>query len=96
MRGDWVQTNNYQKIIPSPRLNMKYNFNEDFVIRLSGGRGMRVPNLLIENFRYMATARTFEVQEMIQPEISWNYGLNLTKNYKLGGRSGTWSMALKT
>ncbi len=92
VRGDWVQTNNYQQIIPSPRLNFKYNFNEDFILRLSGGRGMRVPNLLIENFRYMATARTFDVQETILPELSWNYGLNLTQAYTLAGRAGSWSV----
>lgn len=91
IRGERVQTNSYQKIIPAPRLNFKYNFNEDLVIRLSGGRGMRVPNVLIENFRYMATARSFDIQEMILPELSWNYGFNLTHNYKLAGKAGSLS-----
>ena len=30
-------------------LNLKYNFSEDIVIRASAGRGVRSPNVLIEN-----------------------------------------------
>lgn len=92
IRGDWVQTNQYQKITPSPRLNLKYNFNENLVIRASGGRGFRMPNLLIDNFRYMASARSFVVDSIISPEIAWNYGLNMTYNFKLGEREGSFSV----
>lgn len=92
IRGDWIQTNQFQKIIPSPRINLKYNFNENLVIRASGGRGVRLPNLLIDNFRYMASARSFEVDSVILPEIAWNYGLNLTYNFHLGEREGSFSV----
>lgn len=89
MRGDWLQTANFQKIIPSPRFNFKYNFNENLILRASGGRGMRMPNLLIENMRYMPGSRNFIVSEVLQPEIAWNYGLNMAWNFLLGPREGS-------
>ena len=89
MRGDWLQTANFQKIIPSPRFNFKYNFNESLILRASGGRGMRMPNLLIENMRYMPGSRNFIVSEVLQPEIAWNYGLNMAWNVLLGPREGS-------
>jgi outer membrane receptor for ferrienterochelin and colicin/copper chaperone CopZ len=89
MRGDWLQTGTFQKIIPSPRANIKYNFNDNFVIRASGGRGMRMANLLIENIRYMPGSRSFIVDEKLQPEIAWNYGINMSYNFQLGARDGS-------
>lgn len=89
MRADWLQTASFQKIIPSPRFNFKYNFNENMVIRASGGRGMRMANLLIENMRYMPGSRAFIVGEVLEPEIAWNYGLNFSYNFHLGSREGS-------
>ena len=89
MRADYVKTNNFERIIPSPRVNVKYNFNENLILRASGGRGMRLANILIENIRYMPGSRNFILDENILPEIAWNYGLNLTYNYKLAGLDGT-------
>lgn len=83
MRGEMLHTTNFTKVYAMPRLNLKYNFTSDIVLRGSAGRGVRNPNVLIENLRYMASNRTFVVKEQIMPEVAWNYGLNFVWNFKL-------------
>ncbi len=83
MRGEMLHTTNFTKVYAMPRLNLKYNFTSDIVLRGSAGRGVRNPNVLIENIRYMASNRAFIVQEQIMPEVAWNYGLNFVWNFKL-------------
>lgn len=83
IRGDLFHTNTYTKIYPCPRVNFKYNFNPETVIRVSAGRGIRIPNTLIENFRYMPSSRSFNITENILPEDAWNYGLNFVWNFRI-------------
>jgi len=92
LRLDQVQTLNGMQYLPTGRLNFKYNFNQDFIIRASGGRGIRLPNLLIENFRYLPSSRAFILNETPAVEKAWNYGLNITRNYILGERAGSLSL----
>ncbi|MDC0231138.1 TonB-dependent receptor [Aureispira] len=82
-RADWIHTQKFNVIYPSPRINIKYNFTNDIVIRASGGRGVRNPNLFIENIKYMPSYREFVVLETILPEVAWNYGLNFVWNFKI-------------
>ena len=88
IRGDLIHTQQFTKIYPSPRINLKYNFNSDMILRVSGGRGVRNPNLFIENIKYMPSYRNFVVLETILPEVAWNYGLNFTWNFKFGPKLG--------
>jgi|GEM_PF-3820 len=83
IRGDLIHTQQFTRVYPSPRINLKYNFNSDMVLRASGGRGVRNPNLFIENIKYMPSYRTFDVQETILPEVAWNYGLNYVWNFRI-------------
>ena len=83
IRADLIHTQNFTVIYPSPRLNIKYNFTDDIVLRASVGRGVRNPNLFIENIKYMPSFRTFDIQETILPEVAWNYGLNFVWNFKI-------------
>jgi len=84
VRGDMLVINDVVCFYPVPRLNIKYNFTSDMVLRASAGRGVRNPNVLIENIRYMPSNRAFEYQENIMPEVAWNYGANFTWGFNIG------------
>jgi outer membrane receptor for ferrienterochelin and colicins len=83
IRTDLIHTQKFTQVYPSPRLNLKYNFTDDLVIRASAGRGVRNPNLLIENLKFMPSHKRFDIQETIMPEVAWNYGLNFAWNFRI-------------
>lgn len=83
IRSDLIHTQQFTKIYPSPRLNLKYNFSDDMVIRASAGRGVRTTNLFIENLKFMPSHKEFSIQETILPEVAWNYGVNFAWNIKI-------------
>jgi outer membrane receptor for ferrienterochelin and colicin len=74
----------------TPRLNLKYNFDDNTILRMSGGRGVRSAQILSENMAVMASNRQF-VADLSQLDIedAWNVGLNFTKNFQLNGRSAS-------
>lgn len=88
MRADLIHTQNFTKVYPIPRINLKYNFTEDIVVRASAGRGVRTANVLMENIKYMPSYKEFEIQETILPEVAWNYGVNFTWNFKINSKLG--------
>ncbi|MCC6724267.1 MAG: TonB-dependent receptor [Saprospiraceae bacterium] len=74
----------------TPRVNLKYNFDDNTILRMSGGRGVRTAQILSENMAVMASNRQFIVdQSQLDVEDAWNVGLNFTKNFKLAERSAT-------
>lgn len=81
----------------SPRLNLKYNSSAKSALRLSAGRGWRSPNILADHLNWLTGSRQVTIAPgqdtdrhpgFIGLETSWNYGLNLTHNFKLFGREG--------
>jgi len=92
--GARADYHNYYGLFFTPRLHLRYAFNESkSVIRLSGGRALRTPNLLAENTSLMASARVFEIQPSnanlpygLNAEVAWNYGINYTQKFKLDFR----------
>lgn len=83
----------------SPRLNLKYNPTEKAAIRFSAGRGWRSPNVLVDNLNWLPSSRvvTLETEDnevdnsnpgFLGLESSWNYGINVTQDFTLGGREG--------
>jgi len=87
IRADYY--NNTKKFNYLPRLNMKYNPNEKTALRLSAGRAFRIANVFVENASFLASGRTIDLVEELNPEIAWNYGANLTYCFYLNGREGT-------
>jgi outer membrane receptor for ferrienterochelin and colicins len=96
-----------------PRMSLKYNFDPETVVRFSGGRGYRSPNLLAENLSQIA--RNYDPENSVVQEVrpgttqlsnalhfandlsyeeAWNYGINFTRNFNIGGRSGSFSADL--
>ena len=68
----------------TPRLHLKYQLDANTALRLSAGRGFRVANPLAEYFGNLVSSRAVVFREQIRPEVSWNYGASLTKEFYLG------------
>lgn len=87
MRGDY---NNLYQWILTPRLHGRWTFNHDYSsLRFSGGRGQRTANIFAENQRIFASHRSIQIHQDNQlgayglsPEISWNYGVSLSHEFK--------------
>nr|WP_314493843.1 TonB-dependent receptor [uncultured Chryseobacterium sp.] len=79
----------------TPRLNFKYDFTPQTILRLSAGRGFRTASVFAENQQYFASNRTVQILQNggniygLKPEIAWNYGASLQQEFKLFGRKST-------
>lgn len=85
---------NQYKWIFTPRLHMKYNFTETFIMRASGGKSFRVPYVLADNISVLASSRQLLFTEIIKPERAWNYGINFTKKFYIATREGSVNLDL--
>lgn len=63
----------------TPRLHLKYDIFKDCTLRGSVGRGWRAPHPIIENMRYLSSARRLLIDEFLKAEIAWNYGVSFIK-----------------
>jgi outer membrane receptor for ferrienterochelin and colicin len=77
VRGDY---HNRYGMLFTPRANVKYNFTNDIIFRVSAGRGYRSANVIAENIGYLASSRRMNVLAIndLDIEKAWNYGANLT------------------
>ncbi len=73
--------------LTTPRLNLKYNFSDRSILRLSAGRGLRTAQILSENIAVLTSNRLLTVVEDLRMEDAWNAGMNFTQNGKLFGRN---------
>lgn len=79
----------------TPRLNFKYDFTPQTILRLSAGRGFRTANVFAESQQYFASNRNIQILQNggdiygLKPEIAWNYGASLQQEFKLFGRKST-------
>ncbi|MFZ4402116.1 MAG: TonB-dependent receptor [Bacteroidales bacterium] len=71
----------------TPRLNIRYHFNESMVIRGSVGYGYRTANLISENLSLLASQRSFVFATDLKQEKALNFGINLTKTFTLFNRN---------
>jgi outer membrane receptor for ferrienterochelin and colicin len=97
--GVRIDYHNLYGIFLTPRLHTRVVLGEKTVLRASGGRGQRTANIIAENSGLLASSRVFYIQNQqnnlpygLNPEIAWNYGLNLTHDFKLNYREGTASV----
>lgn len=86
LRNDWLKN----KMITSPRVHVRLELTEKTIARLSAGKGMRHGLLLGDRAGLAATSRVWQLESsaLNEPEITWNYGVNLTHNFKLDYRDG--------
>lgn len=73
----------------TPRVHLRYSFNEHTIMRLSAGKGYRTANILAENTSILASSRRIVFREQPKMEEAWNYGLNLSKHIELNNRELT-------
>lgn len=79
----------------TPRLNFKYDFTPQTILRLSAGRGFRTANIFAESQQYFASNRSVQILQNggniygLKPEIAWNYGASLQQEFKIFGRKST-------
>ncbi|MCR9290420.1 MAG: TonB-dependent receptor [Bacteroidetes bacterium] len=78
----------------TPRVNFKFNFSEESVIRLAAGKGFRTPNVIAENVSVLASSRIVDVMDDLDMEEAWNFGINFTQNFNLGTRDASISADL--
>lgn len=81
-RGDY---HNLYKFQFSPRLHAKFILTEHTDLRVTAGRGWRVPNFMIDNISLLATSRQWIAPTETHPEISWNFGGSFIQSFKLFG-----------
>ncbi|MGC6428440.1 MAG: TonB-dependent receptor domain-containing protein [Flavobacteriales bacterium] len=74
-----------------PRLNIKYSFDQDMVVRLSLGKSFRVSNPISENLSFLASSRTIFIDEDLKAEKVWNYGINLFRKFEFFSREASFN-----
>lgn len=73
-----------------PRLHAKFALSPKTDIRLSAGKGWRVPNFLMENNVLMASNKSWVLpSEGVLPEISWNIGASVASEFVILDRKAT-------
>ena len=73
-----------------PRIHAKYALTPKTDLRLSGGKGWRVPNFLMENNVLMASNKSWVLpSEGVLPEISWNIGASVASELVILDRKAT-------
>lgn len=83
IRGDY---NNLWGFFATPRLHMRYKFNETATLRASAGMGYRTANILGENSPQFMSQRLLIFDEKLQQEKAWNFGLNFSKEFRMFDR----------
>ena len=78
----------------SPRFHLRYQKNgTPTIFRISVGQGRKVGNIFAENQNIFASNRTIQIFPSngsiygLKPEIAWNFGLSITRNFNLFNRS---------
>jgi outer membrane receptor for ferrienterochelin and colicins len=82
IRADY---HNIYGVFYTPRLHIRYNVTKKTTLRLSAGRGFRISNVFIENQSVFASSRKIVMNEKLNPEIAWNYGVSVNQQFKLFG-----------
>ena len=88
LRGDY---HNEFGMFITPRINVKYNFTDQLVMRASAGNSFRTANIIADNIGQMASAKILIVKDDLQPERAWNGGVNLTWKFKINKRNASLS-----
>ncbi len=97
--GSRIDYHNLFGVFVTPRIHLRYAYKEKTVWRASAGRGQRTANILAENNNLFASARQVIIQGDntnkpygLNPEVAWNYGINVTRNFRLAYREGSTSI----
>lgn len=76
-------------LIPAPRFNLKYQFDDWTALRFNFGTGFRVVNLFTEDHAFVTGSRQVVLAEALSPERSYNASLNFNHVFTLGNSQGS-------
>lgn len=91
------QHNAYGTMV-TPRLHIRYAPDEDWVFRVSGGRGYRTASIFAENATVFASSRKVSIDATrsfgygLDQEVAWNVGGNITHYFLVDYRQATISL----
>lgn len=71
----------------TPRANVKYAPNEYVNFRASAGKGYRTNHIFAENCYMLASSRKVIIDDNIDQEEAWNYGLSIATYIPLFGKT---------
>ncbi|PCH69933.1 MAG: TonB-dependent receptor [Bacteroidetes bacterium] len=86
--GIRIDYHNLHGLISTPRLHVKYNITPNLTYRVSGGRGFRIANIYADNPSIFSSSRQVNIQETLLPEIAWNFGSSISKQFLLNENEG--------
>lgn len=86
LRGDY---NSLWGWFATPRLHLRYRFNETTTLRGSVGIGYRTANVLAENSPQFISQRALVFSEPLKQEKAWNFGINFSKEFNLFNHKAT-------
>lgn len=89
VRGDY---HNLYGVLFSPRMHFKWNVNPKSALRLSVGRGYRVPNPYADYTSLMASNRQWIVNPNVQPEDAVSSGLTFIQKFLIGDNVSSFSV----
>lgn len=81
----WDYSSHYGGFV-TPRLHLKYQPADVLTLRASAGKGYRSPHALAENVSLLASGRTFLIDNDLQQEEAWNYGLSASLNFPIADK----------
>jgi outer membrane receptor for ferrienterochelin and colicin len=97
--GARVDHHNLFGVLFVPRLHVKYDITQTTSLRVSGGRGIRVANIISENSNFLASSRRMVLSNLtstkgygFKPDNAWNAGVNLSQDFEFDYRPGTISV----
>lgn len=72
-----------------PRIHIMQKLADKHTLRLSAGKGYRVPNPFAEGYGMLVSNRTVRILEDLKPEVSWTFGgsyvIDFLSNLSLSG-----------
>jgi len=97
--GARVDYHNLFGVLFAPRVHVAYTVTPTTALRVSGGRGMRVANVIAENTGFLASSRRLNISNTqstnaygFEPDKAWNFGVNLTQDFTIDYRGGTFAI----
>ena len=71
----------------TPRLHLKLSPTPIVSLRLSAGKGYRTPHAIAENHNLLASGRSLVVDDHLDQEEAWNYGVSTALTIPLAGKT---------
>jgi outer membrane receptor for ferrienterochelin and colicins len=90
--GARLDHHNLYGLFATPRANLKWNVNENNILKFSYGTGFRTINALAENIGLFASNRTWEVLEKPLAERSYIFGGSYIRN--MVGWNREWTLTI--